>query len=63
MKDLPNIHCVYICQPIPSRKFDWIAYRDGEEEYGLRGYGETNEKAIENLLRQEEEVALCSHTK
>jgi hypothetical protein len=36
------------CQypPIPDRRFDWIAYIDGDEESGNYGYGPTEEAAI-----------------
>lgn len=45
-----NIH-----PPIPIRKYDWLAYRDGTEdlEAGIVGYGETEREAINNLLELE----------
>ncbi len=42
--------------PIPSRKYDWIAYRDDYDEGDLVGTGETEDQAIEDLLFQEEEI-------
>jgi hypothetical protein len=39
-----------IYPPIPIRQFDWMACRDGYEEDGNYGYGETKEKAIADLL-------------
>ncbi len=40
-------HHVY--PPIPTREFDWCAYRDGEEELGEYGYGPTEAAAIADL--------------
>jgi len=40
-------------KPIPLRDWDYIAYRDGDEEEGLRGNGATQEAAIDDLLSQE----------
>lgn len=36
--------------PIPTRKVDWVAFYDGEEERGEYGYGETEEEAIVDLI-------------
>lgn len=44
----------FIFPPIPDRSFDWIAYRDGDEEFGKKGFGDTEREAIENLLLEEE---------
>lgn len=38
------------CPPIPIREFDWMAYRDGDEEFGPRGFGATEQEAIDDLL-------------
>jgi hypothetical protein len=35
-----------IFPPIPDRRFDWIAYYEGEEEAGSYGYGSTEAEAI-----------------
>lgn len=35
--------------PIPVRSFDWVAYFEGDEEGGPRGYGATEEEAIADL--------------
>ena len=35
--------------PIPDRRFDWVAYREGDEEDGPRGYGRTEAEAIADL--------------
>lgn len=40
--------------PIPDRRFDWRAYRDGCEEYGQYGYGATKQDAIQDLLETEQ---------
>jgi hypothetical protein len=39
----------YIYPPIPDRQFDWLAYREGDEERGPRGYGPTEAAAIADL--------------
>ena len=42
--------------PIPMRQFDWVAYRDGDDEHGHRhGWGPTKQAAIDDLLRLEDE--------
>ncbi len=46
------IHIHYEYPPIPDRRWDWVAYFDGEEECGLRGWGKTKEEAVLNLLAQ-----------
>jgi len=46
--------------PIPDRRFDWCAHRDGEEENGHTfGWGSTEQEAIEDMLRLERECAEC----
>lgn len=35
--------------PIPVRDFDWVAYREGDEENGPRGYGKTETEAVRDL--------------
>ena len=40
--------------PIPTRQFDWVAYYDGEEESGSRGYGATEQDAIDDLKENAE---------
>jgi hypothetical protein len=41
--------------PIPDRRFDWCAYRDGREEDGPYGWGRTEAEAIADLLANEED--------
>jgi hypothetical protein len=41
--------------PIPLRHLDWVAIYEGDEEDGLRGWGSTEQEAIENLKNQESE--------
>lgn len=36
--------------PIPTNKFDWCAFYDGEEEAGNYGYGATEEEAIADFI-------------
>lgn len=48
-------HCV--APPIPFRSFDWRAYRDGTEESGPVGYGETEDAAVADLMDQLEDAA------
>jgi len=42
----------YKCPPIPSRYFDWQAVFHDYEEGCPIGYGETEQKAIDDLLEQ-----------
>ena len=41
-----------IFPPIPIRQSDWMAYYDGDEEYGPRGFGATKEEAIADLVAE-----------
>jgi hypothetical protein len=43
--------------PIPDRRWDWSAIRDGYEPGDLIGEGETEAAAIFDLLTKEEEAA------
>jgi len=45
-----EIKTSHINPPIPVRDWDWVAYRDGNEERGPRGFGATKESAISDLL-------------
>lgn len=38
-----------VMSPIPTPAFDWMAYFEGDEEAGPRGFGETEEKAVKDL--------------
>jgi len=44
----------FVYPPIPLRTCDWVAYYDGEEE-GFRGWGETEQEAVEDLKENTEE--------
>lgn len=44
-----------VASPIPTRAFDWCAYRDGEEERGRYGYGRTEKEAIAALLDRDDD--------
>lgn len=35
--------------PIPIREFDWCASYEGDEEGGPRGWGRTEQEAVEDL--------------
>ncbi len=41
--------------PIPDRRWDWCAYREGDEEGGNRGWGRTREEAVADLLLVEDD--------
>lgn len=41
--------------PIPERRFDWCAYRDGTEDGGLQGWGKTEADAVSDLIQREGE--------
>ncbi len=47
-----NLHIIttFVCPPIPTRKFDWMAYYEGEEELGRYGSGPTEHAAILDLV-------------
>lgn len=53
--------------PIPTRRYDWAAWIDGEEESNIQGRGETESDAVAELLQTLEEQSLyaqptsCSH--
>ncbi len=47
----------YIFPPIPYRGNDWVAYYDGDEEEGQRGWGATEKEAIDDLKSWDEEGA------
>lgn len=53
-----------IFPPIPDRRFDWCAYRDGDEPNDngsmMQGWGRTEQEAIDDLLRLMEEMADCA---
>ena len=53
----PTIVTQYIYPPIPTRKFDWMAYVDGREE-NEHGFGATESAAIEDLKWQLAEAEL-----
>jgi hypothetical protein len=41
----------YVCPPIPTTMFDWMAYVEGEEE-GPTGRGPTETEALRDLCEQ-----------
>jgi len=42
--------------PISDRNYDWSAIREDYDEGDLIGNGETEQKAIDNLIEQENEL-------
>ena len=51
----PKIITRNVYPPIPDRRYDWTAYRDGEEEHA--GWGATEAEAIADLERLDQERA------
>ncbi len=48
----------HVFPPIPDRRWDWCAYRDGrEEDTNAYGWGPTEGAALADLERLEKEVA------
>lgn len=46
----------HVYPPIPDRRFDYCAYRDGDEENASRcGWGPTKELAVNDLLENVDE--------
>lgn len=45
----------YEYPPIPVRTMDWVAYFDGDEEGGPRGWGATEAEAILDLKENYDE--------
>ena len=46
----------YWPKPIPTARYDWMASRDGwEPGAGPLGFGATEQEAIDDLLRQEDD--------
>lgn len=40
----------HICPPIPVHSFDWMAHFDGQDEDGPRGWGSTEQEAVNDLF-------------
>lgn len=45
----------FVCPPIPDRRFDWQACREGWDEGEPMGSGRTEREAIIDLLNEEED--------
>jgi hypothetical protein len=45
-----RIRTSYYAKPIPDRRHDWCAWDDDRDENGPRGWGETEQQAIDNLI-------------
>lgn len=48
----------FISPPIGTRDHDWVAYRDGDEEEGLQGFGATEAAAKQELIELEAECRI-----
>ncbi len=48
----------HIRPPVPWRRFDWQAWRDGDDDTGPWGFGCTEDEAIKDLTEQEEDYQL-----
>lgn len=62
MDEKSRIVTEHVYPPIPDRRFDWLAYRDGAEppdSDGVGGspfgYGPTEQAAIDDLLTLEDD--------
>jgi hypothetical protein len=53
MKEIITRH---IKPPIPILRYDWEAIREDYDEGDLIGYGATEQKAIEDLKQQENDL-------
>lgn len=50
MADTPKVITTYVFPPIPSRRFDWSAHYEGEEDEKMdRGWGRTQMAAVMDL--------------
>jgi hypothetical protein len=47
----------YVYPPIPTRNYDYCAFRLGQEERGNYGWGATREDAIADLIEIEADAA------
>jgi len=48
----------HVYPPIPDRHWDWCAYREGNEENThAYGWGNTEDEAVADMLRLEQEEA------
>ena len=55
MKKECKILTSYDYPSIPIRDYDWSAFREDYDEGDLIGYGETEQSAINDLIRKENE--------
>ena len=55
MKKETKILTSYDYPAIPIRDYDWSAFREDYDEGDLIGYGETEQSAINDLIRKENE--------
>lgn len=52
-----KIKTVHVYPPISDRRWDWTAYHDGEEETCHAGWGSTEQEALDDLDRLDQERA------
>ena len=58
-----NIVTEYVCPPVPTTAWDWMAYVKGDEEAnGLTGRGPTEAEALRDLCEQlYVQLLMCSY--
>ncbi len=56
MRNKNEIRTSFDYPPIPVRDYDWSAIRDDYDSGDLIGYGRTEQEAIDNLKKQENEL-------
>lgn len=61
MKNNTKIITTHVFPPIPIRRYDWSAVRDGYEPGQPIGWGYTEEQAIHNLKVEEGEIYEMQH--
>ena len=49
-----DIRLEFVHPPVPDRRYDWRATRDGYEPGDLTGYGPTPQAALADLLARED---------
>lgn len=50
-----RIRTIHVRPPVPTRKMDWCAYFDGEEEDSWYGYGSTEAEAVADFINNLDE--------
>lgn len=47
---MARIVTIHVYPPIAMRTFDWMAHYAGDEEGGSRGFGPTEDEAVQDLV-------------